>query len=92
MTFPRPVDQLFHVGRDPDQLENLADDAAYAPVIIRMKNHLQTWQTETCDSTPTLASQSGKKRPLPGADRGAPRDQSSGSNPSEPGTENTASF
>lgn len=60
--FPRPTEQLFHVGRDPNQLENLAVDDNYESVLSRLRDHLITWQSDTGDSLPSLSSQQGRKR------------------------------
>ncbi|MDF1812991.1 MAG: sulfatase-like hydrolase/transferase [Verrucomicrobiales bacterium] len=70
--WPRPAEQLFHVERDPHQLEDLADNSFYTPVRQRLQGHLSSWKEETGDSVPESKKQAGKAGPGPGADRNAP--------------------
>ena len=39
-------EQLFRVAGDPDELRNLAGDAAYAEVLEDMRGRLTTWRQE----------------------------------------------
>jgi N-sulfoglucosamine sulfohydrolase len=49
---PRPVEELFDVQSDPDELRNLAGDAAHAAVLADMRARLARWQSETNDGNP----------------------------------------
>jgi N-sulfoglucosamine sulfohydrolase len=49
---PRPVEELFDVQSDPDELRNLAGDAAHAAVLADMRARLARWQSETNDVHP----------------------------------------
>jgi len=45
----RPAFELYDLARDPDELDNLADDPACAPVLERMKRRLRQLQEQTND-------------------------------------------
>ncbi len=49
---PCPAEELFHVGNDPHQLKNLADDPKLQPVMKKMRELLAQWTTETGDNVP----------------------------------------
>jgi arylsulfatase len=49
---PRPREELFHVGRDPHQLFNVAQAPQYKPVLKRMRAVLDQWTEETGDTVP----------------------------------------
>ncbi len=59
---PCPAEELFHVGRDPDQLHNLAAKPGHEAVVAEMRTTLAQWAEETGDTVP--------KDPTP--DRDAP--------------------
>ncbi|KAF2484043.1 alkaline-phosphatase-like protein [Neohortaea acidophila] len=45
----RPAEELYDLERDPDEVRNLAGQAAYADVLIEMRKRLEVWQLETRD-------------------------------------------
>lgn len=45
----RPREELFDVERDPDELRNLAADAAHEAVLREMQTRLRRWQEQTKD-------------------------------------------
>jgi N-sulfoglucosamine sulfohydrolase len=49
---PSPAEELYHVGRDPDQLRNLAAVPENEPVLQRMRLLLRQWTEETGDTLP----------------------------------------
>ncbi|MEM7144907.1 MAG: sulfatase [Verrucomicrobiota bacterium] len=49
---PRPADELYHVGRDPNQLTNLAANPEYRDQLKSLKTLLDRWIKETGDSIP----------------------------------------
>ena len=49
---PRPREELYHVGRDPHQLSNVADDPKYLPVLRRLRRVLDQWAESTGDTVP----------------------------------------
>jgi arylsulfatase len=46
----QPPEMLFHVGKDPNQFNNLAGNPEYEPVLNRMREQLVQWKKETGDS------------------------------------------
>ena len=69
---PRPMEELYDVEADPDELVNLAGDPGHAEVLRDMRRLLETWQRETDDrdtlgTPPPGAPASGT--PAPGAPR-----------------------
>lgn len=48
-TAPRPAEELYDMQKDPFELDNLADDPEYAPVLRQMREALDKWQSETKD-------------------------------------------
>ena len=50
---PRPREELYHVGQDPHQLHNVADDPKYEPVLRRLRTALDQWTESTGDTVPT---------------------------------------
>jgi arylsulfatase A-like enzyme len=48
-TAKRPADELYDLKRDPDQLVNVAADAAYAKTLARLRAELTSWQRATGD-------------------------------------------
>lgn len=59
---PRPIEELYDVGSDPDELMNRADDPALAEVLASMRRAFAGWQRDT-DDRDTLDT------PAPGATR-----------------------
>jgi N-sulfoglucosamine sulfohydrolase len=49
---PAPSEELFHVGEDPYQLNNLAGKEEHNGVLRRMRGLLAGWVEETLDSVP----------------------------------------
>lgn len=49
---PRAAEELFDVEKDPLQLLNLASVPEYQKVLQEMRTLLQTWRTQTGDTTP----------------------------------------
>jgi N-sulfoglucosamine sulfohydrolase len=45
----RPMEELYDLTKDPDELTNLAADAAHAAALTEMRERLRAWQTETND-------------------------------------------
>jgi arylsulfatase len=59
---PCPPEELFHVGKDKDQLVNLVDDPHYKKVLKKARKQLKYWTKKTGDNVPS--------NPTP--DRGTP--------------------
>ncbi|KAH7324144.1 hypothetical protein B0I35DRAFT_405988 [Stachybotrys elegans] len=45
----RPAEELFDMEADPDEINNLASDPAYADVLLSMRLEVETWQKVTGD-------------------------------------------
>ena len=45
----RPREELFDLAKDPDELKNVAGDAAYADVLKDLRTKLKAWQVATKD-------------------------------------------
>lgn len=45
----RPHEELYDVRHDPHEINNLADDPAYAKTLARMRAQLNTWMEQTND-------------------------------------------
>lgn len=45
----RPAELLFDIDRDPNELNNLADNADYQHILLDMRRTLEQWQRETGD-------------------------------------------
>jgi N-sulfoglucosamine sulfohydrolase len=45
----RPLEELYDVEKDPNELKNLADSAAHAKVLAEMRKKVRDWQTKTAD-------------------------------------------
>lgn len=50
---PRSRYELYDLGADPDELNNLADDPAHRPVLKRLQAALDDWTVRTGDYIPT---------------------------------------
>lgn len=48
-TLKRPAEELYDLHLDPDETRNLADDPRYETHLARMREALDSWQTETDD-------------------------------------------
>jgi arylsulfatase A-like enzyme len=46
---PRPIEELYDVGSDPDELRNLADDPAMRDVLASLRRTFAAWQRDTDD-------------------------------------------
>jgi arylsulfatase len=74
---PRPKEMLFHVAKDPLQLDNLADDAEHAEKLAELRSALDQWSEETGDTVPELEEMTPDRnsrktwKPIPGL-RGRP--------------------
>lgn len=49
---PRPAEELYNVGRDPHQFDNLAQKDGYSEVLNKMREVLDRWSSETGDTVP----------------------------------------
>ena len=49
---PRPAEELYHLTKDPWQLNNIASNLEYQDQLMEMRKLLETWQTETGDNLP----------------------------------------
>lgn len=49
---PRPYEELYDVKNDPMQLVNLASVPKYAAQLQQLRQVMQRWQEETCDTDP----------------------------------------
>ncbi len=70
-----PFEQLYDLVFDPNEADNLAEDPAYAGVVVELSDHLERWMTQTED--PLLH---GDPEPPAGAEINDP-DQLSASEP-----------
>ncbi len=86
---PRPVQELFHVGKDPHQMTNVASLPENEAVVKEMNALLDRWTQETADSIPDNPSKdrdtidgkkdkSWKHGELPGESNGAAEVNASG--------------
>ena len=46
---PRPAEEFYELGKDPDEINNLANDPAYASELQRHREILDAWILETDD-------------------------------------------
>ena len=46
---PRPAEELYNVGTDPDQMNNVEADPKYAAVKARLRNTLDAYLKQTGD-------------------------------------------
>lgn len=51
----RPHELLFDVGKDPQQLDNVAGNPEHHTILVQMRLALQEWQSKTGDSIPDVA-------------------------------------
>lgn len=51
---PRTPEELYDTKLDPDELNNLADDDRYAPLLRAMRAALTDWEKRTGDTVPEL--------------------------------------
>ncbi|MBI1370713.1 MAG: sulfatase-like hydrolase/transferase [Planctomycetes bacterium] len=49
MADSKPMEELYDVAADPDEIHNLASDADYAPVLAKMRTALRQWQDQVID-------------------------------------------
>jgi len=83
---PRPVEELYDLGKDSLQLHNLADDKTYTQPLFRLRKILKQWQQQTGDTQPEKLTsdwydretgnalpQKGQRGEMPGAARKADR-------------------
>ena len=79
---PRQAEELYHVGKDPDQLTNVAALAENREIVKKLNGVLDRWMEETGDTVPETPTNDredafGKKDPnhrrgtFPGEERGA---------------------
>jgi arylsulfatase len=52
-TIPRPMEELYDVGADPYQLENLASSRSHGHRLGQLRSILDRWIAETKDSIPS---------------------------------------
>jgi len=50
---PRPVEELYDVTTDPQELKNLAGDPKYADTLKQLRGQLDEWRKETKDFVPS---------------------------------------
>ncbi len=50
---PRPGEELYDTASDPHELNNLAQDTAYAQTLQQLRSILTQWQTDTRDFVPS---------------------------------------
>jgi arylsulfatase len=64
---PRPREELYHVGNDPQQLQNVASETRHAETLAQLRAVLERWSTETGDTNPKNPTphRSGKKSEQP---------------------------
>jgi arylsulfatase len=60
---PRPVEELYHVGKDPHQLKNLAADQKSAQPLNWARQLLASWVKETGDTVPTNPTPDRQRKP-----------------------------
>ena len=65
---PRPAEELYDIEADPHQLKNLATDENFVTVTSDLREILDRWSSDTCDSvpsdpTPDRETAQGKKFP-----------------------------
>ena len=53
---PRPTEELYDLQADPDELQNLVGDPAYARTLEGLRRELTSWREETDDRLPTTRS------------------------------------
>ncbi|MBK1855047.1 sulfatase [Verrucomicrobiaceae bacterium 5K15] len=77
---PCPEEELYHVGKDPEQLTNLADNPENETILKTMRKQLKIWTEQTGDTLPkNLKPSRGSKEArnkktkseMPGASSGA---------------------
>ncbi len=68
-TIHRPKEELYNIEQDPYELNNLADDPAYAEEQQRLKTALQQWITRTDDPFDPAQIERRSKQPAPSEDR-----------------------
>ena len=66
---PRPAQELYHVGKDPFQLDNVAADESNADILKKLDAALDQWVEQTGDTVPVNPTNDredayGKKNPL----------------------------
>lgn len=47
--FHRPVEELYDVSKDPDEVKNLVDNPSYAEVLKNMRVQMKSFQLDTHD-------------------------------------------
>jgi N-sulfoglucosamine sulfohydrolase len=48
-TTPRPVEELYNLVADPDEVDNLASDPRYGDEKLKLRNALEQWQADVPD-------------------------------------------
>lgn len=51
---PRPLEELYDLRNDPDEFNNLSENADYADIKTRLKEKLIAWMDETSDPVGTM--------------------------------------
>jgi arylsulfatase A-like enzyme len=51
---PRPEEELYDIVSDPYEMENLASDPEYSPVLEELRQALKQWQIDTGDKIPKI--------------------------------------
>jgi N-sulfoglucosamine sulfohydrolase len=67
---PRPVEELYDVSADPQEVVNLAADPRHAATLVDLRGRLEAWERETNDKRPACRTPDefdrATGRPLPG--------------------------
>ena len=63
---PRPILELYDLDKDPYELENLAENQAYAEIVDQLRKRLEAWMISQHDylPLPSHALQNQKDRRL----------------------------
>ncbi|MCW8927049.1 MAG: sulfatase [Xanthomonadales bacterium] len=62
----RPAEEFYDLGKDPQELHNLAGEAEYEADIQRLRKVLQAWLEEQGDADPMATETAAKQHILPG--------------------------
>ena len=60
---PCPEEELYHVGRDPYQIDNVAANAGHSEVLSEARSLLMKWTKQTGDTIPTNPTPDRNPRP-----------------------------
>lgn len=63
---PCPEEELYHVGKDPEQLSNLATNPENETILKKMRAHLLAWTEQTGDTLPEIDALTPDRNHRPG--------------------------